>query len=298
MKTYDEVTKQVLEGVKLHRMKVRKIQYAASVTAVCTTCILGLTLYLDLEKPSSIHVSNTETRTETVIDTLFLSNSPHEDDTLYTEICVTYPEEQLPLTSEEAVQSTFVFTLPVLQTDPTEPPMVQTTFPMAVPPTVPATEAPVTVPTEVVTAAPETEKPPKTELIDIPATTIPAAEEDTAPADETEADMTGAEEMCPTDPAEQCTEPIASDETMCSSDTTASSAESTATSTSVSTETTVAETSTTSPAQQLPPCFLAWVLELNLSDDEWNLLLELYFNGELDLTQWMTTDATTFFPMP
>ena len=297
MKTYDEVTKQVLEGVKLHRMKVRKIQYAASVTAVCTTCILGLTLYLDLEKPSSIHVSNTETRTETVIDTLFLSNSPHEDDTLYTEICVTYPEEQLPLTSEEAVQSTFVFTLPVLQTDPTEPPMVQTTFPMVIPPAAPVTEAPATVPTEAVTAAPEPEKPSKTELIDVPATTIPAAEEDTAPADETEADMT-CEEAVPTDPMEQCTETTASDETTCSSDTTASSAESTTTSTAVSTETTVAETSTTSPAQQLPPCFLEWVLQLNLSDDEWNLLLELYFKGELDLTQWATTDIPTFFPMP
>lgn len=296
MKTYDEVTKQVLEGVKLHRMKVRKIQYAASVTAVCTTCILGLTLYLDLEKPSSVHVSNTETHTETVIDTLFLSSHPNEEDTLYTEICVTYPEEQLPLNSEEALQSTFVFTLPVLQTDPTEPPMMQATFPVVLLPETAATKAPATVPTVVVTDVPATSKPSKTELIDIPATTILTVLEETAPIDETEADMSGAAAECPTDPAEQCTDPVTSDETLCSSDTMVSSMESTTTS--VFTETTVAATSTTFPAQQFPPCFLEWVLELDLSDDKWDLLLELYFSGELDLTQWMQTDTSTIFPMP
>ena len=66
MRSYDEITANVLEATRQHRRKVKRIQYTASVSAMCLTCTLGLGVYMNLEKPEAILPSTEETSTETV----------------------------------------------------------------------------------------------------------------------------------------------------------------------------------------------------------------------------------------
>ena len=54
MKTYDEVYQNVLSATKAHQRKMRKIQQTASISAVCTACVLGVTAFMRLQKPLNI----------------------------------------------------------------------------------------------------------------------------------------------------------------------------------------------------------------------------------------------------
>lgn len=80
MKSYDEITANVLEATRQHRRKVKQIQYTASVSALCITCILGLGVYMNLEKPEARLPSTEETYTETVLQTIN-STEPATTDT-------------------------------------------------------------------------------------------------------------------------------------------------------------------------------------------------------------------------
>ncbi len=62
MKTYDEVYDNIIEATNAHKQKMRKIQNAVSVSAVCLTCIFGVGMFLKLERPMS-HPSVTEETT-------------------------------------------------------------------------------------------------------------------------------------------------------------------------------------------------------------------------------------------
>lgn len=66
MRSYDEITANVLEATRQHRRKVKRIQYTASVSAMCLTCMLGLGVYMNLEKPEAVLPPTEETSTETV----------------------------------------------------------------------------------------------------------------------------------------------------------------------------------------------------------------------------------------
>ncbi len=49
MKSYDEVVAGVLEGVAVHRKRMKRIRQIASVSAMCAVCIAGLSVYLNLD---------------------------------------------------------------------------------------------------------------------------------------------------------------------------------------------------------------------------------------------------------
>jgi len=123
LKTYDEVYQNVIAATNAHRRKMKKIQNAVSVSAVCITCILGVTVYMNLEKPMSVP-SETEATTFTMtteevtamIDTT--ASSPAANDTAETPSTIsrrTEIPEELPETtafySDASINSSSVTTV-------------------------------------------------------------------------------------------------------------------------------------------------------------------------------------------
>ena len=49
MRTYDEIVANVVEATAVHKRRVRKIQRIASASVMCAVCVLGLSVYLNLE---------------------------------------------------------------------------------------------------------------------------------------------------------------------------------------------------------------------------------------------------------
>lgn len=58
MKTYDEVFENVMKATDAHHKKVRRIQNAVSVSALCAVCVAGVGMFLKLEKPFSVPSEN------------------------------------------------------------------------------------------------------------------------------------------------------------------------------------------------------------------------------------------------
>ncbi|MBE6876774.1 MAG: hypothetical protein E7496_08690, partial [Ruminococcus sp.] len=63
MKTYDEVFENVMKATEEHHKKMRRIQNAVSVSALCAVCVAGVGVFLKLEKPMS---APSESQTETM----------------------------------------------------------------------------------------------------------------------------------------------------------------------------------------------------------------------------------------
>ncbi len=134
MKSYDEVVANVLEGAAAHRRKVKRMQQAAALTAMCAVCIVGLSVYRKLESPPSIPA-----------------------DPVLPSVTEPFVDGNLPLsseaTTEDAVQGDPIFpTEPVTEavthpfTEPTEPSVRP---PIILPPLIDPTDPPaVTEPAE------------------------------------------------------------------------------------------------------------------------------------------------------
>lgn len=95
MKTYDEVTEHILSTAKSRRRKQRQLQYAASVSMVCVACMMGLGVYMKLEKPPAIPMEE-ETFTSAVSESA--SASPGEFPTTFTAEQPIFPAESGSMT--------------------------------------------------------------------------------------------------------------------------------------------------------------------------------------------------------
>ncbi len=120
MKSYDEVTANVLEAARQHHCKVKRIQYAASVSAMCLTCILGLGIYMNLEKPET-RLPSTETYTETVQEGTNAAVLPSDTSAEFQFQITEFNESLfLPGMSENFYDSWFATSTVPLETDPIE----------------------------------------------------------------------------------------------------------------------------------------------------------------------------------
>ncbi|MBQ8011718.1 MAG: hypothetical protein IJ265_09200, partial [Oscillospiraceae bacterium] len=66
MRTYDEIVSNVVEATAAHRRKVKKIQRIASASAMCAACVLGLSVYLNLE-PQQVLPESSQNETTTIV---------------------------------------------------------------------------------------------------------------------------------------------------------------------------------------------------------------------------------------
>lgn len=64
MRSYDEIVENVIEATVQHRRRVKRIQQIASASVMCAVCVLGLSVYLNLE-PQQTLPSPSETETQT-----------------------------------------------------------------------------------------------------------------------------------------------------------------------------------------------------------------------------------------
>ncbi len=120
MKTYDEVVAGVLEGTASHRRKVKRMQKIASLTAMCAVCIVGLSVYMNLEPQHSLPAdSGSDILTETQP---YLHHDPSEHEDLSVQDSTAQIQEQTPtdsiVTEPESIPQTEPSVLPPQVTEP------------------------------------------------------------------------------------------------------------------------------------------------------------------------------------
>lgn len=94
MKTYDEVVAGVLEGTAAHKRKVKRMQKIASLTTMCAVCIIGLSVYMNLEPRQSLPAdSGSDILTQTQP---YLEQQPSEYIDSSVQIGTTLSQEQHP----------------------------------------------------------------------------------------------------------------------------------------------------------------------------------------------------------
>lgn len=161
MKTYDEVVAGVLEGAAAHRRKVKRMQKIASLTAMCAVCVVGLSVYMNLEPRQSLPAdSGSDILTETQP---YLHHDPSEHEDPAVQDSTAQVQEQLPtdsiVTEPESIPQTEPTVFPPQATEPenvqngtdpisTEPPAtdpVETQEVQTAPPPTP-TDPPATIP--------------------------------------------------------------------------------------------------------------------------------------------------------
>ena len=63
MKNYDEITSSVLQKAAIRAVKIKRIRYTCTLTAVCSACIIGGAAFMKLDKPE---LMPSESQTDTV----------------------------------------------------------------------------------------------------------------------------------------------------------------------------------------------------------------------------------------
>ncbi len=139
MKSYDEIVDQVVEATAQHRRRVKRIQQITSASVMCAVCVLGLSVYLNLE-PQQTLPTPSETQVQTTSPTQIsslpeetmstnASDEAHPSSTLLPQIPTNAPvqteqsssETRRPVESSLGTISSSVGTIVTqIQTDPPE----------------------------------------------------------------------------------------------------------------------------------------------------------------------------------
>ena len=269
MKTYDEITSQVLEGAAVRTVKLKRIRYTCTATVVCAACVIGGAAFMKLEKPEfkpsdsyietsdSLHSASDPSTDEQIETTTAETTAPPET----TEAPTTTAEPTTEITTYTSISAEAIanpITIPVPVYVESGPAPIVTSLPgethAGLQTTHKTTSSHKT--TETTTVKTETTKAPETDPVETTVLTelLPVATE------------------VPTDVIEQPTEALPEETT--------------------ETETTEEPTTETPDVPELP------------TDDLWQLLYDLYYNGELPFTfgdpdDIEETDSTdSLFPIP
>ena len=283
MKSYDEITASVLQAAELRTIRIKRIRNACTLTAACLTCAIGGAAIMKLEKPTFLPEDPYESQT----DSFYSASDPStEVPTETTEETTVPPTETTTTTTVTETTTTAVTTQAVLLT--THPPTAVTelvtvyvqTEPAAIVTSIPGeTHTMQTSRTTTTSATHVTESTETSETTTSTSTT--ASTESTEETDPVETTETTFEELTETEvivtvPADHNVETIAS------------------------TEPVIEETTIETIPDVTKPA--------NLTDEEWQLLYDMYVRGELPFTfEFLkmpaveeTTEATTesLFPFP
>lgn len=285
MKSYDEITASVLQAAELRALRIRRTRNICTMAAACLAFAIGGAAFMKMEMPT------------------FLPEDPYE-----------YQTDSFHSASDP---STELPTEPTAETTPppTEPPTTTTaetttttTAPVPVTQPLPATQA-TTRGAEIVTVYVETE--PAALVTSIPGETHTSLTtkqtttftfRTTETTESTTLGTTTTEITSETDPVETTTESTATSETVTEFTETSAA------------ETTVLLTETVPAVTELPAETTAEVTlpditaeTVNLTEEEWQLLYDMYLRGELPFTfEFLklpvegTTETTTesLFPFP
>lgn len=303
MRSYDEITANVLEAAKCRRHKAKQVQYAVSVSAMCLTCMLGLGVYMNLEKPEA-QLPSTEISTETTAKATNAAPLPPEASTELQYQITEFSDGLLcPNAGGNVSGSWFATSTVQPETDPveTETPTESQTF------AVQTTAFPETTTISLSTDPPESSKTTPKDTSPIattqhvpstdntfttvvpPTTTVPSASIFTTQ----EIPATSVTVQDPTELNPEPTDPAPTDDTV-SSETTvyATSATETFTTTTTATETIPADTTDNTPPpeplspQNLPPNLtlssdFAEFLLTNLTEEELKQFRQFIEDGDL-----------------
>lgn len=265
MKSYEEITNQVLETAQVRTVKIKRIRYAATTAVVCVCCAIGGAAFMKLEKPE---IKPSDLYTEESHDTLHSASDPSAEET--TEMT------EAPTTETTPVQTTLPETTAVTTLATTMTMMTETEeaiVPTEIVPIYVESGAPI-----IMTSIPgETHSAQTTKHT---ATTAKPVET-TVSTEETEAETTATDpietEMTTAESTKEVVETKVTEETAAVETSEVIEGE---------TEDISAETDVPSEEPQketLPPIPL----------DKWRFLLELYFNGELPFDlESLPEDAT------
>jgi len=270
VKTYDEITNSVLEGAAVRTVKIKRTRYACTATAVCAACVIGGAAFMKLEKPE---FKPSDSYIETS-DSLHSASDPSTECTTETTPETTVPTETTLATTTSPAPTTEITTT----TEPfTDIPNAPVTVPIPV--FVESGPAPImtVLPGETHPSSQSTHKTTTTQKATEPTTVRP----ETTKAPETDAVETTMilTEVLPvitTEPTEIPTEALT---------------EEIPTEAPEIIEPDPTETTEPAPVPEFP-------------DERWELLYELYFNGELPFTLLDMEDMDenelieSLFPMP
>ena len=72
MKNYDEITASVLQKAAVRTVKLKRIRYACTLSAVCSACVIGGAAFMKLDKPELMP-------SESQTDTIYSASDPSTD---------------------------------------------------------------------------------------------------------------------------------------------------------------------------------------------------------------------------
>ncbi len=270
MKTYDEITSQVLEGAAVRTVKLKRIRYTCTATVVCAACVIGGAAFMKLEKPE---FKPSDSYIETS-DSLHSASDPSSDEQIET----TTAETTVPTESTEAPTTTAEPTTEITTYTSISAEVIANPITIPVPVYVESGAAPIatSLPGETHTSSQTTHKSTTTTHKLTETTTVKI---ETTKAPETDpVETTILTEILPittevpTDVVEEFTDVPVEEST--------------------EPETTEEPTTETPEVPELP------------TDDLWQLLYDLYYNGELPFTFGNPDDieeidpTESLFPIP
>ena len=270
MKSYDEITNQVLETAQVRTVKLKRLRYASTTAVVCLCCVIGGAAFMKLEKPE---IKPSDRYTEESSDSLHSASDPSTEETAETTEEPTTETTPVQTTLPETTVATTLATTTTFMTEPEEEVIVTELVPIYVE----NGAAPVimtSIPGETHTAqttkhTSTTAKPAETTAESITETVPETTETDPVETESAQTDMTTA-----------ATDAVAA-ETTATEETSETDIPATVETEEVSEETDVP--SEEPQKETLPPIPL----------DKWKFLYELYFNGELPFDlELLTEDAT------
>ena len=109
MKNYDEITANVLQKAAVRTVKIRRIRYACTLTAVCTACVIGGAAFMKLDKPEFLP-------SESQTDTIHSASDPSTDITTETTATSTETTKRTTTAPQTTEPPTEITTSPVITT--------------------------------------------------------------------------------------------------------------------------------------------------------------------------------------
>ena len=262
MKSYEEITSQVLETAAVRTVKIKRMRNICTLTVVCACCVIGGAAFMKLDKPE---IKPSDLYSEESNDTLHSASDPSTEPVTETTEAPTTETTPEPTTIHEPETET----TPVMTTTETSLPevVIPTEF---IPVYVESGAAPIV--TNLPGEAHTTAAPKHT------TTSVQEAETTSVPVESS----SQAETTVATDETEPLTEATVASETTESSEAETLITSETKETETVAEETTEPETSDELPSEELTePSGESADAQPLLPLDKWQLLYELYFNGEL-----------------
>lgn len=249
MRSYDEITSQVLEKAAVKAVKIKRIRYSCTLTAICAACAIGGSAFLKLDKPEI----QPDYPTDSQSDSFYSASDPSADMTDVTTEPVT--ETTAATTTTEAATTAPATSMEeIVTTAVTIPADIVTIYVEPVPAPINTSipgETHTTAVTTRHTTTPHKSESTETTTVVTVVTEAPTGTE--APHTETETELVTETEAVQTAASETQTEPAATEELMTETEP-------------------VTEPETTEPATEEP------------TEENWQLLYDMYINGELPFT--------------